>query len=200
MQVITEIGEIGVRAQNGQEILLRPSLLAMTRIGAPKEIVRVFASVMSDSPNFLDALTVFYACYEGDEDVSLFAGSLIPDGIGIEYERGACEPAHIVHVARSLLVHGVVGAHKPLPRKAGEDPQFSSEFSARDHVAAAIAHLGVSERDAWAMTMTSIVGALRSKFPETDGPGTTPTIEQHDADMKALDKINELRRKRKGLV
>lgn len=199
MQAITEIGEIGVNAQDGTSLLLRPSLLAMTRIGAPKEIVRVFASVMSDKPDFIDALTVFYACYEGDEDISRFAGALIPDGIGIEYERGACEPAHIVHIARSLLVHGVVGAHKPLPRKAGEDPQYSTEFSAREHVSAAIAHLGVSEREAWQMTMTSIVGALRSKFPETTGPGTTPTLEQHDADMKALDKINELRRKRKGL-
>lgn len=106
-----------------------------------------------------------------------------------KYTRQACSAA--VDGAERLR-HGITGVQPPLPRKADEDAEFVSEFVARDHVALAIAHLGMTEREAWAMTMTSLVGALRTKFPQakSNAPGAkAPTEEEHSATMDWFEKI-----------
>ncbi len=207
MQILTEIGEIGVHA--GERVhILRPSLYAMTQIGDPEEIVRVFASVMEAAPSFVDALGVIYACAE--TDVSDIFGRIesiesVPERPLINgeimgatrYVEGAVPPEHVVYLARRLLLHGVTGALPPLPLKDGETQEFTPTFDARDHVAVAMAHLGLSEREAWQMTMTSFIGAMRAKFPPEATPGSkAPSIDEYEADMARLDKINAIRDKK----
>lgn len=191
MQILKEIGEVGVHI-DGATHVLRPSLYAMTQIGDPDEIVRVFASVMQAGPDFVDALAVVYAC--ADTDVSDIFGSLDTEGTKIEYRPGVAPAEHVVFIARCLLKHGVTGALPPLPQKDGEEPEYTATFDAREHVAVAMAHLGLSEREAWQMTMTSFVGAMRAKFPPEPTPGSrAPSDEQLDADMARLDRINAMR-------
>lgn len=193
MQILKEIGEVGVHI-DGETHVLRPSLYAMTQIGDPEEIVRVFAAVMQAEPEFIDSLAVIYAC--ADSDVSGVFGSLATEGEKIEYQPGAAPVEHVVHIARCLLKHGVTGALPPLPPKAGEEPEYTPTFDAREHVAVAMAHLGLSEREAWQMTMTSFIGAMRAKFPAEAAPGSrAPSDEQVEADMDMLDRINAIRDK-----
>jgi len=207
--ILTEIGEVGVYA--GEHVVrLRPSLYAMSRLGDPAEIVETFATVMGGADDeaqarrlFQAALGVIYACASEDVDPSSLFGMYEATAGSLEYVPGAAPAEHVVPLARCLLKYGVTGALPPLPRRPGDDePVYMKEFVARDHVAMAMAHLGVSERDAWDLTMTGMVGALRAKFPqaESNAPGAkAPTKEQHDATMAWFDKIEAKRKAAKGV-
>lgn len=198
--ILTETGEIGVHVGDTVHVL-RPSLYAMTQIGEPAKIVEVYATVMFDGlegraadDQFADALMVICACSE--DDLSDVFGHYDEH---LAFYPGAADPEHVLPLARCLLGHGVTGVQKPLPRRADDEPEFVREFIARDHVALAVAHLGVSEREAWQMTMTSLVGALRAKFPPTpdQSPGArAPTKEEHEATEEWFARIEEKRRKR----
>ncbi|MCO7643270.1 DUF6246 family protein [Pseudomonas sp. S 311-6] len=197
--ILTEIGEIGITAGN-QHYKLRPSLYAMTQIGDPQEIVRVYASVMSEVPHkdqFDDALVVVFACAE--DDLSGLFGAR--QGDGMKYVPGAAPPEHVIPLAQCLLKHGIVGALPPLPRKADEEPEFVKEFDARAHVSLAIAHLGMSSAEAWQMTMTELVGALRAKFPQaqSNSPGAkAPTKEEAEATMEWFERVESARKAKRG--
>jgi len=207
--ILTEIGEVGVYAGE-QVVRLRPSLYAMSRLGDPIEIVETFATVMGGAEDdaqarrlFQAALGVIYACAVEDADPSSLFGTYETTSGALEYVPGVAPAEHVVPLARCLLKHGVTGALPPMPRRPGDDePVYVKEFLARDHVATAMAHLGVSERDAWNLTMTGLVGALRAKFPpaESNAPGArAPTKEEHNATMAWFDKIEAKRKAAKGV-
>ncbi|MFT8276602.1 DUF6246 family protein [Kerstersia gyiorum] len=194
--ILAEIGEIGVHA-GGQVHVLCPSLYAMSKLGSPNEIVSLYAEVMSDQPTMGGALTVIFACC--DEDLSEIFGAWIERDGKWAYERGQAEPAEVIVLARALLTDGITGALPPLPRKADEEPEYVQEFDTRAHVALAVAHLGIPERDAWQMTMTSLVAALRAKFPPqaSDAPGSrAPSKEQMEATMEWFDRVTAARDKK----
>lgn len=190
--ILTEIGEIGVTSE-GQTYKLRPSLYAMTQIGSPRRIVEVYASVMCEKwhkDQFPDALTVLFACCE--EDISDIFGAFVisPEG-KLEYCPGKAKRSDVVPLARCLLKHGVTGA---LPKVVGKQDEYVQEFDARAHVSLVIAHLGLSSSEAWKMTMTEIVGAMRAKFPEINSSGSgAPTVSEHDATMEWFERVSKLR-------
>jgi len=199
--VLTQIGEIGISFE-GREYKLRPSLYAMTQIGEPVEIVRVYASVMSEQPHaeqFDDALAVIYACSE-DDLAELYGGHGVTEG-GLKYVPGLAPAEHVLPLARCLMKHGITGALPELPRKAGQEPEYVKEFDARAHVSLAIAHLGMSSAEAWQLTMTELVGALRAKFPpvESNAPGArAPTAEEHNATMEWYERVEAARKQNQG--
>lgn len=178
-------------------MLLRPSLYAMAQLGEPGEIVETYARVMQGS--LMDSLAVLHACT--DEDVSDLFGTYQSNEAQIDFIPGAAPIEHAIHLAQSLLKHGIVGALKPLPRRADEDPGYMQEFDAREHVALAMAHLGLSERDAWNLTMTGLIGALRAKFPpqEDKSPGArAPSKQEHDATMEWFERVEVARKAEQG--
>jgi len=188
--ILTDIGEIGVIV-DGRTFKLRPSLYAMTQIGEPDEIVRVYASVMSEHPHpdqTADAIAVLYAC--SPDDVGDIFGGHEASGKGVALSYGDIPLQDIIPLAQCLLKHGVTGAHDPLPRKADEEPEFVTAFDAGAHVSLAIAHLGMSSEQAWQMTMTELVGALRAKFPQVDAPGSNaPSKDEMDEALEWHDKV-----------
>lgn len=195
MQILTEIGEVCIHA--GRDVLLRPSLAAIASLGEPREIVEVFARVMAG--DFMDSLGVVFAC--ADEDVSDLFGFYEVRDDAFRYTPGAAPAAHVVPLAQCLMRHGVVGVAKPLPRRAGAEDQYLTEFDAREHAALAMAHLGLTEREAWNMTMTGLVAALRAKFPPStkDSPGArAPTKEEHEATEAWYERVLEARASRKN--
>lgn len=189
--ILTEIGEVGVSV-DGRMYVLRPSLYAMTQIGEPDEIVRVYSSVMSEQPHpfqFDDALAVLYACSPDEVTDHLFGG-YEPTKNGLKLASGILPESHVVPLAQCLMKHGITGAHEPLPRRADEEPEFVKEFDALAHVSLAIAHLGMSSEQAWQVTMTELVGALRAKFPQTDAPGANaPSIDEVEETLDWHDKV-----------
>lgn len=209
--ILPDIGEIGVHVGNDVHVL-RPSLYAMTRIGPPAYIVEVYASVMLEGltgrPAEIQmgcAYEVMQACSE-DDITHLIGYYEQDDGVGkFKYVPGLIPPSEMLLLARCLVRHGVTGSVEPLPREEGEDDKddYASEFDARRHVANAIAHLGMSERDAWNTTMTALVDALRAKYPPVDGKdkkqGKPPTSAEFDAAMDWADKIEAKRKLRLGI-
>lgn len=187
--ILTEIGEVGIEFE-GRAHVLRPSLYAMTKLGAPAEIVRVYASVCTEIDHrdkLGDAVAAIYACCE--DDITHLYGTHCGTTT-IEFAPGVANEAETIALAQRLLAHGVTGT-LPAPKRESEQ-EYVQEFDAKGHVATAIAHLGISSRDAWQMTMTELVGALRAKFPDvqSDGVGAkAPNKEQLDDLLAWHDKV-----------
>lgn len=201
MRAIVSIGEVGVSAGD-LDFLFRPSLAAMDSLGSPSEIVEKF-SILFTPPKFnsvwpvpayrawerevmATAYDVLMACCDSDVTPLLGHmgskwGSFVP---------GAMPSSDMVQIARALMRHGIIGL-KPEgrpPEKPKEE--YSQEFKARDFVAQAVAHLGLSSAEAWNLTMTEFSGAMQSKFGK---PETLPPAEEHDEAMSRLAEINRLR-------
>lgn len=198
MRILKDIGEIGIHTDK-RDVILRPSLYAMSELGSPREIVEIVSLVCEgaisehdERAQMIAARSVLASCTE--EDISDLVGYWTEDS----FVRGAMEPEDILVIARSLLRHGVVGA-LPAEEGRGDDrePEYVAEFDARGYVATVMAHLGLSENDAWQMTMTAALGALRAKYPPqpSDGPGgRSPTAKEHEATMREYDKIDAIRK------
>lgn len=206
VRVLTDIGEIGVSTTE-REYLFRPSLYAMSQLGTPAEIVKLFAfmfgggninpyfqeqSVRAHSRDmFRNALTVLTVCC--DEDISPLSGCM-GERWG-SYRPGLMPMDDVIPLARSLLRHGIVGA-LPADKSTTKAGDYTPEFSARDYVAMGMAHLGLSESEAWDMTMTSLTAAMRSKYPaNSKSTSGAPTESEHDATMSWLEKVNAARSK-----
>lgn len=194
MATLTSIGEQQVSVGD-RHVRFRPSLLNMTRLGTPREIVEAFVAVcgmpqLSGNPvldeprvrtwrgeQFRTACTVLWCCTE-DEDISWLIGYT---NERFRYVRGVLPLADIVGLATGLLRHGVIG-DVPVTQVKAAGKDFVSEFNARDFVSTAMAHLGTSETDAWNMTMTSYIGAMRAKFPP-------PSDEKKPLDETDFDRV-----------
>lgn len=198
---IVSIGEIGVSVGE-RDYLFRPSLAAMDSLGSPAEIVEKF-SILHEPPKInpiwpvqsyrawerevaATAYDVLAAC--SDEDVTPLLGHM-----GTRwgsFVMGAMPVDDMIHLARSLIRHGIIGL-KPegLLAKPPEE-EYTAEFKAREFVSQAVAHLGMSTADAWNLTMTEFSGAMQSKFGK---PETLPTLDEHDEAMSRLAEINKLR-------
>jgi hypothetical protein len=201
MRAIVSIGEVGV-SFGESDYIFRPSLKAMDSLGSPSEIVEKF-SILFSAPKFnpfwpvpayrawerevmATAYDVLVACC--DEDVTPLLGH-----IGSKWGSfvpGAMPSQDMVHIARSLMRHGIIGL-KPEGRLiAKPKEEFVPEFKPREFVSQAVAHLGLSSAEAWQMTMTEFSGAMQSKFGK---PDTLPPPEEHDEAMSRLAEINRLR-------
>lgn len=209
MQVITDIGQAVIRA-GGREIFLTPSFLAMSRIGAPEDIVRLFVTVhaghypthrISEPAIMRDVLArcfaemteaaarVVTACCT--ENISHLIGTYQITTKGkLSYRPGLLPVADVLELARHLIRHGVMGDQPPEQLK-GQKKEYSSKFDVRSFVYTAVAHLGMSEADAWNMTMTSFRAAMNAKFPPQE-KDKIPTEEAYDEVMDWADKMVEI--------
>lgn len=203
MQPRLEAGELSV-GTSARDYLFRPSFSAMASLGSPAEIVELYGLLHSSpviNPYFpvesyrrwerqviSASIDVLVACC--DEDITALTGH-----VGSKYGswvQGAIPAQDMPHLARSLMKYGITGNIKLRGKPKTED--YSAEFHAKDFVASAIAHLGLSENEAWNMTMTTFAAAMRAKFgdPEEKLAG----LERHDDNMQRLAAINRIRDKK----
>lgn len=140
---------------------------------------------------------VMHAC--ADSDPKAFIGE---PGEGYKSYRLGAVPAEVMLViARSLLRHGLVGPYAEKSREQieleiaeNENRKGMIEFSAIDYVSKAVAHLGMSESEAWNMTLTSFGAHWAAKFGENKEKRHS---EEHDATMNWLAAVNKMRDKQK---
>ncbi|TNF65768.1 glycoprotein [Streptococcus salivarius] len=194
----TSVGEVGIHLNNGRDIVLRPSLFAMSQLGEPDEIVALVANVWGDpvTPNdarlqMMNAIAVLAACTT--EDIRSLTG--YHDGAILV--PGPMAPGAILLIARRLLRHGVTGAlPEPEHVPGTPEPEYSTTFDARSYVAMGMAHLGLTESEAWAMTMTGLSGAMRSKYPPPkpdEKPRKGPSQKELEKVLDWHDKITAMR-------
>lgn len=200
-----EAGELAVSTAT-KDYLFRPSFAAMASLGSPTEIVELFGALYSTpeiNPVYpaesyrrweKEVLGVAYdvltACC--DDDVTPLIGH-----VGSKYDSwvpGAMPPEHMIPLARSLMKHGITGNIKLRGKPKQED--YTSDFKAKDFVASAIAHLGLSEDEAWNMTMTTFATAMRAKFGSPKEEELNDIADRHDDNMQRLAAINRIRDKK----
>lgn len=216
MQAITDIGQAAIRTGD-RAIFLNPSFLAMSRIGTPKDIVSVFLKVhaghypthrITDVALLQHTLARCYAemvtaCVTAvkaccAEDIAWIVGehSVTPKG-KLVMRPGQLPVADIIQLARHLMRHGVMGDQPPEEATSNKG-EYSSRFEVRSFVYMAVAHLGMSEADAWSMTMTSFRAAMNAKYPSPDKP-KIPSQEDYDEVMDWADKMAALDAQKNGL-
>lgn len=187
MRVLVDIGEIGLHTAK-REVLLRPTLYAMSQLTDPVGVmVTLFEGSARDQ--FNAALDVLQAC--SDEDISDFTGHM-----GSRWGTWVCGLipfANLVPLARSLIMHGVVGVVPELPKLADEVGAYTPKFEPREFVALAVAHLGLNESEAWNLTVTGFVLAMRAKFPRPKDAKLVPNAADLDAAFARLEAINKAR-------
>lgn len=194
------IGEVGISYQ-GADVIFRPSLLAISRLGSPADIIGYFVE-LQERPRtraqarrqFRAALHVLSCCADDQEPLDALLGGYSER---MHYQPGVMPLDDIVTLARHLILHGVAGVS---PK--GDEPLIKGEpmreFDAAKFAAMAIAHLGMSEADAWNQTMTGLLAALRSKFPPDKSDAASITEKQYTDSMGWLAKVNAMRDKKHG--
>lgn len=181
--ILSDVGDIGV-SYEGLELILSPSLYAISKLGEGKEIVEVFTRVMGGDLAY--SLAAIQMC--ADRDISGVFG-YIDENLAFQ-EKGA-SASEVIIVAQSLMKHGLIGGieRKSEPTDSGS---YTKEFDAKEYVAMAVAHLGISIKDAWSMTMTTLLSVLEAKFPNTDKKDT-PTLEEVDQTMEWFESVKAAR-------
>ncbi|EPG9696368.1 DUF6246 family protein [Klebsiella aerogenes] len=205
MTALIDIGELSVSdsRDGGSDYLLRPSFEAMTRIGTPAEIVRVYATIHgSDVAKLLEACTdtlrripdwlspsfnrsaekvlstcmhVLQACCE--DDMTPMIGEWKGWRHCVVYRPGQMPKNDIIVLAQHLMQHGVVGKAKVRQLQRHEAGERTTEFKAFDYISAARSHFGMSRSEASQLTMTEFQMLLAAKYPDQKGF----TREEYDA-------------------
>lgn len=139
---------------------------------------------------------VLTAC--SDDDLKPFIGE--PGSRYKSYRPGLVPFEIMLALARSLLQHGIIG---PIPEKSQaqidfeatqprDKSKYTQEFHAINYVGKAVAHLGVSEAEAWNMTLTGFAAHWEAKYGQ---PKERRHSEEHDETMVWLAKVNAIRNK-----
>ncbi|EHR3368896.1 hypothetical protein KTV32_004625, partial [Salmonella enterica subsp. enterica serovar Give] len=185
-------------------------------IGTPEQIVDVFVKVHAGhypkhriaDPQTLKAANarcfaemaaaaanVVKRCSEGD--VAEVIGSYLVTGAGrLLFKPGAIPIEDVIQIARHLILHGVMGDQPP-EEFEGKKGEYSDKFDVRSFVYTAVAHLGMSESDAWNMTMTSFRAAMNAKFPQKE-KAKVPTQEKYDEVMDWAEQMLAMDAQRHG--
>jgi hypothetical protein len=208
MRAITDIGQAEIKV-NGRVYFLSPSFLAMTRIGRPNEIVTSLVQVngghypnhsISDKALRIKVIAICYArmvsaavrilraCCEDDITDVIGHYDIMTSG-RVRMREGLIPCDDVIWLARDLIKHGVLGDQK----NDGDEEvagEFSNKFDARAFVYLAVAHIGMSEEEAWNMTMTSFRAAFAAKFPKPDKP-KIPSKNDYDKAMVWADAVSK---------
>lgn len=187
---------------NGVKYVFTPSFAAMAKIANDIDLVQAFAIIHgSRYPTRLPldknlrnrilarcygevvqtSVLVLRACTESDIAHLVGDCEFTPCG-KLRLKHGIIPVDDMITLARHLLYHGLIGDGPE--NKAAEQPRdsdYKPSFDVLEYVYSAVAHLGLSESEAWGMTMTGYRAAVRAKTP----PGER--IEQKRTDI-AIDK------------
>ncbi len=176
--MLVECGFVRAAAPDGREFTFTPSLGRISTLGAPHEIVTLYASL--HGPNATKEAAYVLACLCDQEDPTPLVGWHDESG----WHEGMMPPGEQVILARHLMQHGIVG--KARPDKGGG--QYCDRFDASEYISAARVHLGLSSQDAENLSMTEFQLMFEMKFPQSGGEKQrdVPTREEYEATMAAL--------------
>lgn len=182
--VIVDIGHVGIKTPSGLFKLV-PSLAAIASLN---DCVDMYGDLLSpDTPHewrMQVAHDVIKACADrpGIDDylgLKPVAKPRIRNGVKTtQYRTAYVDDLHACAIAQSLLFHGMIG--KVVTKAKPKEGDYTSTFDPQQWAMAAMSHLEISEAEAWAMTLTSVLNALKVKFP--------PSKEQQEIDQAAQNK------------
>lgn len=177
--MLVECGLTRAQLPDGQEYTFRPELGRIADLGSPREIVQLYADLHGARAGESAAYILAVLC--DSEDVTPLTGWRDDTG----QHPGAMPGAEQALIARHLMQHGVCGLARPGGRGSASG-SYAREFSAAEHIAAAVAHLGVSHAEAAAMSMTQLQLAFEAKFPELSKKRDVPSADEYRAFMAKM--------------
>lgn len=197
--MLVECGFVRATTGDGREWTFSPSLARVAALGAPHEIVDLYAR-LHGADAAQAAADVLAGLCEQDDHADLIGWHEEEPGASpprLRWHGGLMPAAEQVIISRHLMRHGIVG--KARPEQAGSG-RYSERFDAAEYIAAARVHLGLSSADAEALSMTEFQTMFEMKFPSKGGPGQrdVPTREEYDAQMAAIAAIRAAKEKRGG--
>jgi hypothetical protein len=175
--VLIECGLVRAVAGDGAEFVFRPSFGRIAALGAPHEIVELYAGL--HGPDAGPKAAYVLACLCDQDDATPLIGWRDETG----WHVGGMPEAEQIIIARHLMRHGIIGKAKPAKRGEGK---FSDSFDAAEYIAAARVHLGLSSADAEALSMTEFQTMMEMKFPEVNKARDVATREEYGAAMAAI--------------
>lgn len=183
--MLVECGFVRATLGDGAEYTFTPSLGRIASLGAPRELVAMFAALHGPDAEKVAPYVLAGLCDQ--DDLTELIGEAAPTPKGVEFKGGAMPPAEQLVIARHLMMHGMVG--RPKPAEVAE-ASYCDAFNAAEYIAAARAHLGMSAADAEALSMTELQLMLEMKFPDATRQAASrdiPTAEEYEATMKAFE-------------
>lgn len=136
----------------------------------PEWLLKYAFRLQASKPEVYAAMSVLAVCCQ--EDVTPLIGELVPGRSGkwaFVYRPGKLPLRDMVVIARSLIMHGIIGKAKVRRLQRNESSQSTTEFHAFEYISAARTHLGISREEAEQLTMTEFQQLLATKYPEQKG-------------------------------
>lgn len=172
--IITQVGMAAID-YDGERYTLNPSLAAMARLRDHASLVdSLLGQDKSDSERMEASHKILMACCDKDL-CPLLSGWVeskprVRNGVVVGYQNKRHDPlisaTHAVCIAAQMVRHGIFGVQPERPDEGKkEDSDYTPVFKPEKMAAMAQAHLGVSQQEAWGMTMTSILLAMNEKYP-----------------------------------
>lgn len=209
--ILTQVGHIGIDIKD-KSYKLVPSLAAMSSLADPiGDLVRITEKACLET-----AYNVMIECSD-DKSISDYLGSTYMKPILInwgesykvkgseiigynQYDRLSIPDYKVLIMAQNLLYHGVVGDFKERASNKADSSNYTTKFDALLFANIAIVHLGVSNEDAWGMTMTQIRHAIATKFPPSkEDLAKDSLLENYDKMMEMRERIYGSNHKSKTL-
>ena len=195
---LTEIGEMRISLSD-RSFFFKPSFRAMNEIGAPKEIVEVYARLNGidyvaplQHVEYLPfgaqmqvmktiskpvygrhvlsaAYIVMQSCCE--DDISVLIGGWKPTPRGVRYVPGIMPVSDIIIIARNLMQHGIIGKSplKVPERLEEQGKKTTNEFHASQYIISARTHFDMTRDEAENLSMTEFQMMIKNKYPEPKG-------------------------------
>lgn len=190
--MLVECGFVRAQAGDGVEFTFTPSLGRIASLGAPHEIVELYAALHGPKAETEAAYVLAGLCDQDDPSPLIGWPEPADDPKGpLRWHDGEMPPAERVIIARHLMQHGIAGKARPGASGGGK---YCERFDASEFVAAARVHLGLSSADAEGLSMTEFQTMCEMKFPDAKQQDPLPTREEYDAAMAAFHE----RRRRKA--
>lgn len=184
--MLVEHGFVRAQLPDGREWTFTPSFGRIAELGDAFEIVRMFASLHGERAASTARDVLAMLCDQDDPTPLL---GWLDEG---DTHPGAMPTREQIILARHLMQHGICGKPDAKAAETGDGGRYSSRFDVGEFVALARAHLGMSEADALALSMTGLQQLMAAKFPDQKARGkNVPSRAEYDAAMARLKERRE---------
>lgn len=171
---------------DGRRYEFNPCFAAMAKIGSDRELVEYFATVHGGKypqrlPTDTDlrnrilarcygelvqtSIHVLKCCSECETGQLLGECGFTPSG-KLRLKPGLMPTSDVITLAQHCMFHGLIGDGPEENTSEIQEGEYKPTFDVLDFVYSAVAHLGLSESEAWGMTMTGYRAAVRAKMPK----------------------------------
>lgn len=165
--MLVEHGFTRATLDDGTEYTFTPSLGRVARLGSPAEIVECFGRL--HGAGAATAAREVLAVFADQDDIRQLIGALVlPESAAPYVDPGAMSEREQIVLARHLMRHAICGAARPDAEEREPRGEYAAEFRVSEHLSAARVHLGLTEHEAEACSMTQLQQLFDTKFPSEE--------------------------------